>query len=177
MSSAKTIRLKLKKMRDDILGKKMTRMSVKKQMYNNTNKLRSKLNNLFVMKNAWKNKTLKNIVSSRKLKSPNKSFGKRKSFKERKGNIERIDKLPISPVKNTLYEPIENLNKLQISPEKNTLYEPIENLNKLQISPEKNMLYEPRKSFINKEVPKTIRRPVIKKPVYNPKVINKRFVR
>jgi len=142
MSSAKTIRLKLKKMRDDILGKKMTHMSVKKQMYNNTNKLRSKLNNLFVMKNAWKNKTLKNIVSSRKLKSPNKSFGKRKSFKERKGNIE-----------------------------------PIENLNKLQISPEKNMLYEPRKSFINKDVPKTIRRPVIKKPVYNPKVINKRFVR
>ena len=156
MSSAKTIRLKLKKMRDDILGKKMTRMSVKKQMYNNTNKLRSKLNNLFVMKNSWKNRTLKNIVSSRKLKSPNKSFGKRKSFKERKGK-------PID---------IESLGNLQISPV-NPLYEPIENLNKLQISPEKNMLYEPRKS----PSPVHLRRPLIKKrPVYNHKVINKRFI-
>ena len=158
----KTIFDKLHALKARVLSKKMNDMS-KKKSKNYTRKLNNKLNHLFHMKNEWTNRnsksqTLKNRIQSRKLKSPNKSFGRKISFSERLG-IRPV----VSPVMEPLYDPLENINRLPDSPV--------------------GTLYDPRLSFIPTEVPKpvipkpVIRRPVIKKPVYNPKVINKRFIR
>ena len=159
----KTIFDKLHALKARVLSKKMNKMISKSK--NDTRKLNDKLNHLFHMKSEWKNKNtksqaLKNTIQARKLKSPNKSFGRKISFSERL----RIRPV-ISPVMEPLYDPLENINRLPDSPVHEPLYEP-------RLSPIPNPM-------IRRHV---IRRPVIKKPfykknVFNSTVINKRFIR
>jgi len=162
----KGILAKLHQLKASVLSKKMNNMISKTKSKNETRKLNNKLNHLFRMKNEWSNShTLKNRVQARKLKSPNKTFGRKMSFSERLG---------IRPVVSPVMEP---------------LYDPLENIDRLPDSPVGNMLYDPRLSRIPTEVPTpvpilrrpVIRRPVIKKRGYNPKVfnstvINNRFI-
>jgi len=169
----KSVHSKLDSMRASILSQKFRNMISKPKSKIDTRKLNNKLDHLFRMKNGWNSRTVKNRVHERKVKSPNKSFSRKMSFRERKGY-----KPVISPIKGgPLYDPLENIDRLPSSPVGNTLYDPHTDLNNLTHKVEP---YDLRLSPIPRPVLRrpVLRRPVVKKPqrVFNSSIVNKRFI-
>ena len=175
-STRKKIYNKIKTLKSAIIAKKMTNMSRKSY----THKLKDKLNGLIHVRNSWYETPNGYTVGTRKIKGPKMISLKHIEYR----NIPPLKGSPFdSPIKGSpLYDPLKNDITLNVSPIKGSpLYNPVRKVSNL--NKKLNSLFELKKGW--KPMRKlSLARPIIKrKPhksprprVYNPRIINKKFI-